>query len=126
MRASSSGISMPAARSCAAKARRAAATVSCAAAAQTTVADFISDLFGREQRRLIFRHQRIDELVERLTFENLRQLVEGEIDAVVRHPPLRVIVGADAFRAVAGADLAAPLGGARGFLFLPLRVVEPG
>src|SRR5262249_54898129 len=47
-----------------------------------------------------------------------------EIDAVVAHAPLRKIIGADALGAVAGADLAAPFGGAGGVLLLTLEVVE--
>ena len=38
---------------------------------------------------------------------------------------LRIIVGADALGAVAGTDLAAAFGGARGVLLLPLEIVEP-
>ena len=80
----------------------------------------INSLLGREQRRLILGDQRIDDLAERLAFQDLRQLVERKIDAVVRHAALRIIIGADALGAVAGADLAAALGGARGVLLLPL------
>src|SRR5690242_18066230 len=75
---------------------------------------------------LVFGDQRIDDFGERFALENLRQLVKRQIDAVVRNPALRIIVGADAFGAVAGPDLAAPLGGPRRVLLLPLEVVEPG
>ena len=45
---------------------------------------------------------------------------------MVGHPPLREIVGADALGAVARADLALAVGGARRRQRLPLRLVEPG
>ncbi len=45
---------------------------------------------------------------------------------MVGHPPLREVVGADALRAVAGADLPPPRGGAFVLGVLPLEVVEPG
>ena len=58
--------------------------------------------------------------------EHLVELVEGEVDAVVGHPPLRKIVGADALRAVARADLAlARRRRARSSCFCALQVVEP-
>ena len=80
---------------------------------------------GRQQLGLMLGDQRVDDLAQRLALDDLRQLVEREIDAVVGHAALREIVGADALGAVAGADLAAALGGARGVLLLPLGVVEP-
>ena len=83
------------------------------------------DVFRREQLGLMLGHQRVDDLAERFAFDDLRQLVEREIDAVVGDAALREIVGADALGAVAGADLAAPLGGARGVELLALVVVEP-
>src|SRR5437588_324714 len=84
-----------------------------------------SRVFRGEQLGLMLLHQRVDDLAQRLAFQNLRQLVEREVDAVIAHAPLREIVGADALRAVAGADLAAARGGARGIEFLPLVVVKP-
>src|SRR5215468_9152853 len=81
--------------------------------------------FRRQQFRLVLGHQRVDDLAQRLAFDHLRQLVKREIDAVVAHAPLRKIIGADALGTVAGADLAAPLGGARSVLLLTLEVVEP-
>src|SRR5438874_10398036 len=72
----------------------------------------------RKLRRLVFRNERVDDFAERLALEDLRQLVKRQIDAVFGDAPLRVIVGADAFGPVAGADLAAPLGGARRVLLL--------
>src|SRR6478672_8634354 len=79
-------------------------------------------LLGGEQLRLVLGDQCVDDLAQRLAFEDLRQLVEREIDAVVRHAALRIIVGADAFGAIAGADLPAALGGARSILLLVLEV----
>src|SRR5262247_2334453 len=78
-----------------------------------------------QELRLVFGHERIDDLAQRLALDDLRQLVEGEIDAVVAHASLREIVGADALGAIAGADLAAALGGARRVLPLALEIVEP-
>src|SRR5205814_6128364 len=48
------------------------------------------------------------------------------VDTVVGHPPLREIVGADALGAVARADLALAVGGARRRQSLPLRLIKPG
>src|SRR3546814_7186108 len=39
-----------------------------------------------------------------MTLEDFGKPVEGQVDAVVRHPPLWEIIGADALGAVAGAD----------------------
>ena len=59
---------------------------------------------------LIVGDQGVDQLVERRAFQHLVELVQGEADAVVGDAPLREIVGADALRTVAGADLAACAG----------------
>src|SRR5215471_2419986 len=83
-----------------------------------------SAALGRQEFRLMLGHQRVDDLAQRLALDDLRQLVEREVDAVIAHPALREVVGADALGAVARADLAAPLGGAGGVLLLPLMVVE--
>jgi len=70
-------------------------------------------LHGGELARLVFRNERIDDLVERrLALQHQMELMGGEPDAMVRHPPLRKVVGADALGAVARADLAAPVLGA--------------
>ena len=58
----------------------------------------------REQLRLVVGDQRVDHLVE-LAHHHAVELVERQVDAVVGQPPLRKIVGADALRAVARADL---------------------
>src|SRR5262252_6509373 len=122
---------MPLARNSAAQARRQSATLTPSTAAGSNAggvlkrASIFSGILRRELRRLIFRDQGIDDFAERFPLENLRQLVERQIDAVVGYAPLRIIVGADALGAVAAPDLAAPFGGARRILLLPLEVVEP-
>ena len=52
--------------------------------------------------------------------------IEGQADAVVRHPALGKIVGADALAAVAAAHLALPRPGNGGVLLGPLHLIEPG
>ena len=51
------------------------------------------------------------------------QFVQGKVDAVVGHAALRVVVGADAFAAVAAADQGFAFGGFFGLGFAFLRVV---
>ena len=46
-------------------------------------------------------HQRIDDFVQCLALNDLRKLVQREIDAVIGDAPLREIVGPDAFGAIA-------------------------
>src|SRR3954469_22969971 len=53
--------------------------------------------------RFILGGQSADQLVQ-LAFEDLGEAVEGEVDAVVGHPPLREIIGTDALGAVARSD----------------------
>ena len=74
-----------------------------------------------QQGGLMLGDERVDDLAQRLAFDDLRQLVERQIDAVVGHAALRKVVGPDALGPVAGADLAAPLGGARGVVLLALE-----
>src|SRR5688572_2006292 len=62
---------------------------------------FLSEL--RQLLGLVLGSERRDQLVN-LTIHDLVDLVEGEVDAMVGHPPLREIVGADALGAVAAAD----------------------
>ena len=83
-------------------------------------------LDGGEQARLMLGDQGIDDLVEAAPLQHQIEAVQREADAVIGDAPLRKIIGADALRAVAGADLAAA--GLR-----PLRIelgafeiVEPG
>src|SRR5690606_2487157 len=67
----------------------------------------------RELIRAMLLHERIDDLVE-VAFHDLIELVEGQVDPVVGHPPLREVVRADPLGAVAGADEAAPALGCLG------------
>ena len=48
---------------------------------------------------------------------DLRQFMEGEADAVIRHPLLREIISSDAFAPVAAADLLLAVGRQLGLLF---------
>src|SRR5438552_1839694 len=57
-----------------------------------------------EQLRLMIGDERVDHLVEFAHHHSL-ELIKGEVDAVIGDPSLREIVGADAFRPVARADL---------------------
>jgi hypothetical protein len=70
-------------------------------------------------------HQGVDERTE-LSFHHVRQLVERQADAVIRHAILREIVGTDFLGAVAGSDLAAALRADGGLLFFELLFVEAG
>src|SRR5262249_620594 len=81
---------------------------------------------SRQQFGLMLCHQRVDDLAEGVAFDHLRQLVEREIDAMVAHAPLGKIIGADALRAVTGADLPSSFGGAGSIPLLTLEVVESG
>src|SRR3954469_4158112 len=118
MRASRSELSTPAAAKERASRRRASTRVvpgpicgsSVTSAALPIPLASRAGLFGGHERRLVLRDQGSDDLVERFALYHLRQLVEGEIDAVVSHPRLRKIVGTDAFRPVSGTDLAAAIG----------------
>src|SRR5262245_16770894 len=138
MRASSSGESSAAAAKARASVCRADAMVSAAvnsrsdkpsllvrtaflSAAQSRVAGLCC-----QQLSLMLGHQRVDDLAQRLALDDLRQLVERKIDAMIADPSLRKIVGADALGAVSGSDLAAPLGSAFGVTLLPLEVVKSG
>ena len=71
-------------------------------------------------------HQGIDDLMQGFAFHDLRQLVQRQINAVIGDAALRKIIGADAFRAVAGADLPAPLGRSLGVELAALGVVQFG
>ena len=68
----------------------------------------------------------VDHFVQRFAGHDLVELVENEMDPVVGEPPLRKIIGADAFGAIAGPDLGTPVRGALGVKFLALRIVDPG
>src|SRR5271165_3644195 len=77
-----------------------------------------------QQRSLMLGYQRIDDLAQRLALDNLRKLIEGEIDAVVAHAPLRKIVGADALGTITRPYLSTALRGAFSVTLLALEVVE--
>src|SRR5262245_65323873 len=64
-----------------------------------------SRFFGerRELLHLVLGGKCADQIVE-LAVHDALDLVEREVDAVVGHPALGEVVGADALRAVAGAD----------------------
>jgi hypothetical protein len=68
--------------------------------------------------------QRDDDLVDS-PLQHMRQVVEREADAVIGHPVLRKVVGADALGTVAGADLAAALGGVFGALLVLPELEQP-
>ena len=51
--------------------------------------------------------QRVNQFAQCLAGHDLRQFVKREIDAVIRHPALRKIIGANALGAIAGTDLLA-------------------
>jgi len=55
-------------------------------------------------------NQRVDDLVQGLALDHLGQLVEREVDTVIGDASLGKIIGANALRAVATADLAASFG----------------
>ena len=57
----------------------------------------------RELVGLVLADQRPDDRAE-VPFEDFREFVQGEIDAVVGDPALRIVIGADALGPVAAAD----------------------
>ena len=67
--------------------------------------------------------ERVDELGE-LPLHHRIQLVQGQVDAMVRRPVLRKIVRADLLRPVPGSDLALARLRAFGVLALLLRLVQ--
>src|SRR5688572_4918034 len=69
------------------------------------IARFISGLASATQLLLDVRHlERFDDRFE-MAVHHPRQIVRGEADAVIGDAALRVVVGADLRRAVAGAHL---------------------
>src|SRR5262245_31176387 len=127
--ASSPGAGLPvSARTCFA-ARRSSPALSTVTPAKREDAPFRSrriGLGGGEKLSLMLGHQRADQFLEPRPFDNLVELVEGEIDAVIGDAALREIIGADALGAVARPDLAAPRGRALGIEALPFALIEPG
>ena len=69
----------------------------------------------------------VDDLVERFAGKDAIELVQGQLDAVVRNPALGEVVGADALAAIAAAHHAPALGaalrGGLGLLHLVVRHV---
>ena len=57
--------------------------------------------------------------------QDVVELVERQVDAVIGQPVVGKVVGADALAAVAGADQRSPFVGPRCVLLLPLQFVEP-
>ena len=55
---------------------------------------------ARQFFRLIFLLQRLYQLIEP-PVDDVGELVERQVDAVIRHAPLRKIIGADALGAIA-------------------------
>src|SRR3989344_5270985 len=62
--------------------------------------------------------------IAQVAFHHLQQLVQREVDAVVREPPLREVVGADAVAAVAAADQALAQSGLLGGAFAALLFLD--
>src|SRR5438445_12242729 len=83
-----------------------------------------SPLHRGQYRSLVLRQDRIDDLAKRFAAHHLVDLVQRQVDAVVGHPPLREIVGADTLRSIAAANLVLALGGARTVARLAFHVVE--
>src|SRR5437867_11021275 len=76
-----------------------------------------------ELRRPLRAGQGRDELVQ-VAVQNLIELVQGQVDAVVRDSVLLEVVSTDLLRAVAGPDHAPPLGADRLLLLGELHLVE--
>src|SRR5262245_33957265 len=74
----------------------------------------------RELLRAVLLLERIDELVQ-VAVHHIRQLVEREVDAMVRDASLRKVVGADALRTVAASHLQHAGLRLRGLLLLLFR-----
>src|SRR5580693_5412550 len=71
-------------------------------------ADAASRSQGRllgEQLGLTLGGQRVDDLVQPLPFHDAFERIKGQVDAMVGHPPLREVIGANALRAVARPNL---------------------
>ena len=62
----------------------------------------------REPGSLIRRREAVDDLIQ-VPIDDLVDPVQGQVDAVVRDPSLREVVGSDLLAAVSGPDLAPAL-----------------
>src|SRR5262249_31583824 len=120
-RASPAGPSTPASPKLREAARNAAATVA-ALAAPASGGDIL--VHGGELARLLLGDQCVDEIVEGAALEDLLELMQGQPDAMVGDAALGEIVGADALRAVARADLVLTLRSACAAGPLALKLVE--
>src|SRR5262245_3322783 len=120
-RASLPAPSTPARRSWAVARRSASASVSGWTATSSGIADLVH---GRQFARLMFCYQSIYQRIERGAFQDLIELVQRQADAMVGDAPLREIVGANALRAIARADLALALRGPRLGRLLALELIK--
>src|SRR5262245_7697335 len=122
-RVSFPGWSMPARRSCDVACARASPTVGIRACPGSGIGAL---LHGGQLARLMLRDERVDQLVEPSALEHRFKVVQCQADAVIGDAPLWKIVGADALRAVARADLPLALGSTRIRRPLALLLVEAG
>ena len=83
-------------------------------------------LLHGQQRGLMVGNKGVDDLVERLSLNDLGKFVKRQVDAVIADTPLREIVGADALGTVAAADLPATFRRARCIKTLALGVEKLG
>src|SRR5262252_2887494 len=120
-RASLPGPSMPARRSSPVAPRSASATVDGGAATSSGIADLVH---GCQFARLMLCYQSIYQFVERGAFQHLIELVQRQADAMVGDAPLREVIGADALRAIARANLALALRSPRLGRLLTLELIE--
>src|SRR5579862_3276232 len=79
---------------------------------------------GLQPPRTLVRLQGRGELVE-LAFEDLIEVVHGQLDAVIGDAALAVVIGADLLGAIAGADLRATVGRELGLLFGQRALIQP-
>src|SRR5205085_10745 len=85
----------------------------------------LSRLFQTVQPlRFVFCTQSIDKLAEPAAFEHLIELMQGQVDAMIRHPSLREVVGSDPLRAIAGTDHRLAGSGALAGETLPLHLEQ--
>ncbi len=72
------------------------------------------------------RDERVNKLRQGSSFHHAVDIIKREVDAVVAHAALGEIIGADALRPVAAANLLLALAGAGGVGFFTLLLIEPG
>src|ERR1700722_8053447 len=66
----------------------------------------------------------VNDFIQCLTLQDLRQLIKRQIDAMIRYAALRIIIGACALGSIRRGDLAAASGASGGVLFLARGLVE--